>query len=60
MNGFDCEMTDYGFRWGPLEVERATSHPKFGVFLTLRTDMGREVTVRVSPTGRVMKITPAL
>lgn len=42
-----AEVTSYGFRWGPMIVERATSDPKHGVWLHIRT--GKELlTVRAT------------
>ena len=29
--------TNYGFRWGPVEVSRASADPKHGVWLILRS-----------------------
>ena len=42
----------YGFRWGPLVVQRCCHDEKrLGYMLTIRTDKGREVEIRVSPKG---------
>lgn len=43
--------TRYGFQWGPIEVERAISDPKYGYVLTIRTPH-QVLDVQVSPTGR--------
>lgn len=42
--------TPYGFRWGPIIVERASSDQKHGVWLHIRT--GKQLlTVRATPSG---------
>jgi hypothetical protein len=42
--------TQYGFTWGPMIVERASSHPKHGVWLFIRT--GKQlVQVRATKSG---------
>ena len=50
-NDFKLEQTAYGFIWGPMDLERTCSDPKFGITLTLKSDH-REVEVRMSPKGR--------
>jgi hypothetical protein len=47
------EATEYGFIWGPVEVERSFSDKKKGwVVLTLRTGR-QEMQVCVTPTGLI-------
>lgn len=43
-------FTDFGFKWGPAEIIRATSDPKHGVWLIIRADK-EEVTIRVTRSG---------
>lgn len=45
-----CETTDYGFAWGPAEVERTLSDPRLGVVLCIKTRRERQY-IRVTPTG---------
>jgi hypothetical protein len=45
------KATNYGFIWGPVEVERSASTPNIWV-LTLRTDR-QMLEVRVTPTGLI-------
>ena len=52
MPGFPCQETKYGFKWGPVTVERCTSDPKFGVIITATTPKGR-VHLRVTPSGLI-------
>jgi hypothetical protein len=47
---FGHEEKQFGFRWGPVTIERCISDPKFGVVLTATTPKGR-VHLRVTPTG---------
>ena len=56
---FSFAMTRYGFRWGPLRVERIISDPKWGVVLRIGTDR-EQWEVRVSPKGRRMTVTQLL
>jgi hypothetical protein len=45
-----AEVTRYGFTWGPIVVERASSDQKHGVWLHIRT--GKQLlTVRATPSG---------
>lgn len=53
MNKFPLEETDYGFRWGPVAVERVLSDPKFGVLLSLATRK-HKIELRVTPGGRIL------
>jgi len=50
-------QTLYGFIWGPLEIERCCSDPKWGVLITLSTDK-EKIEIRSTPTGllRVGKV----
>ena len=43
-------ITDYGFKWGPAEVIRATSDPKHGVWLIVR-GAKQEVQIRITRSG---------
>lgn len=45
------EPTPYGFRWGPVEVERLATLRGF-VYLGINTAIGRIGVLRISPTGR--------
>jgi hypothetical protein len=49
-DGFGLDETRYGFRWGPVDIERTASDPKWGVVLYLRTPR-QCIEVRVTPTG---------
>lgn len=51
MSAFKCEQTQYGFRWGPMKVERTVSDEKCGVVVTLQSEH-RTVQVRFSPKGQ--------
>jgi hypothetical protein len=42
-------VTDYGFLWGPVEIERSASH-KGHVVLTMRSSK-QILEIRVTPTG---------
>ncbi len=44
--------TPYGFAWGPVEIERTVSDPKFGVVLTLMTNR-KTLDIRITPSGLV-------
>lgn len=51
----------YGFRWGPMVVQRAAEFPRGDVdkptrCLRVITDTGAEVEVYVSPTGRSLRV----
>jgi hypothetical protein len=48
------EITNYGFKWGPMEVTRACSDDRYHTIL-LKTDH-REVQIHVSPTGRSVRV----
>jgi hypothetical protein len=48
----DLEETVFGFRWGPVTVERCVSDPKWGVQLSLTTERWT-LEVRIMPTGRL-------
>ena len=50
MNKFSGQETQYGFKWGPAEVIRCASHPKWGVMLDLETTKQR-LEIRVTPSG---------
>lgn len=50
MTNPETTPTRYGFKWGPMTVERATSDPKHGVWLHIRT--GKQLlTVRATKSG---------
>lgn len=53
----DYELTEtkYGFRWGPLTVERLISDPKFGVLIEVSTPMQR-MEIRSSPQGSKLEV----
>lgn len=48
----DYAETRYGFRYGPLEVQRTASGPRIGYVVTVRLPDGERVEVRTSRTGR--------
>ncbi len=49
----EVRLTDFGFKWGPMEVVRAASMPQGrGAVLTIRTDLGAEIEVWVSEKGQ--------
>lgn len=52
-------MKGYGFRWGPLVVERVATYPaKNGDYrvIRVRTDAGKRIDIYVSPTGRSVRV----
>lgn len=59
MSGFDCKETRFGFEWGPADVQRVFSHPKWGVIIQVETKYER-IELRITPkgfirTGRIVK-----
>lgn len=51
-------MTDYGFTWGPIEIERTAEILRDGGLyrvLTVKTD-SKEITIYVSPAGRSVRV----
>jgi hypothetical protein len=46
------EITPYGFKWGPVEVQRWCSDDKGGVVIGLITKR-ESVEIRVTPTGLI-------
>jgi hypothetical protein len=57
----DFELTKFGFRWGPLHVDRCCSDKIGGVVLRVSVEpfpksCERNVEIRVSPKGRVMQV----
>ena len=57
MNAFEFVFEQYGFRWGPLMVQRTCSDPKGGIVITVLAACGA-VEIRVSPKGRKMDAEP--
>lgn len=51
-----CTLGQFGFTWGPLQVERTATLPGGRVVLTLRTDAGRKLEVFCSRTGRSLRV----
>ena len=49
------EVTQYGFKWGPLEIERAIADDKLGYVLTVRTRT-ETLDVVTSPKGRKLAV----
>jgi len=50
--GFTLKELPYGFRWGPVTIERTMSDPRFGVILQIKT--GRQTKeIRVTPSGLI-------
>jgi hypothetical protein len=48
-------ITPYGFKWGPLKVERLAHVPDSGYALSIETDYGMVMQVYVSEKGRVIR-----
>jgi len=48
----NCQITNFGFKWGPCEVERSMVIDNDHVVLVLRTAKG-EWQIRVTPSGVV-------
>lgn len=59
-DGAICDgVTTFGFRWGPLCVERTAKVDRGSGdcrVLTLYTDAGQKLTVYVSPAGRSLRV----
>ena len=51
------EQTQYGFRWGPLEVTRLCSEEKHGCWLRVQ-GVKQFIDVRVTKGGRVRLVSP--
>ncbi len=49
-------LTDYGFRWGPILVERLIHVEGKGYSLEVRTDAGQLVQIGVSEHGRKVRV----
>jgi hypothetical protein len=47
---FKSEPTQFGFKWGAVEVARICSDAKFGVILELRTRRA-VIEIRATPSG---------
>ncbi len=47
---FPVNLTDHGFTWGPLTVERTASDKHYGVVLLLKTKKRGTLEIRVTPT----------
>jgi len=53
MEWTELRQTDYGFQWGPVEVQRSARLPQGrGAVLTIKTDLGTEVELWVSEKGQ--------
>jgi hypothetical protein len=50
--GYPAGPTQYGFEWGPAEVIRASSHPKHGVWLLVRSAK-QELQIRITRSGLI-------
>ncbi len=50
--------TPYGFKWGPMEVQRTATDPKYGYILLIHSKGGGTMQVRVSPKGRSIMAWP--
>lgn len=47
----------YGFRWGPLVVQRSChDERRLGYVLSIKTDAGKEIEIRVSPRGTKIQV----
>ena len=55
------ELTDYGFAWGPMLVERIAHDDRIGWVLVVRPRDAHEpsVQIRVSPAGRSWQVRTA-
>jgi len=49
------EITEYGFRWGPMEVERLSEIRGRGYMLGIKAQ-GARLEIYVSPTGRSVRV----
>ena len=60
MAGDSVVETKYGFRWGPVRVERFASFPRDGDKISrcigITSDTGQVLHVYVSPTGRSVRV----
>jgi hypothetical protein len=52
--GYADALTEYGFRWGPIEVQRACSDGRYHTLIIQSKDWQLEVSV--SPTGKAMHV----
>lgn len=55
VNRFPLCQTTYGFRWGPLLVERCMSDKRAGIVVTV-SGATHYVHIRVSPGGRALSV----
>lgn len=53
MSDFKLEETKYGFRWGPIEIQRLMSDDKIGVVIAVMTET-EEMEIRCTPKGKRM------
>jgi len=51
-----AEITQFGFRFGSMLVERATSLLDGRAVVTIRTDSGRSINIYASRTGRSLRV----
>ncbi|MGH3447222.1 MAG: hypothetical protein ACRDP4_06325 [Nocardioidaceae bacterium] len=56
MSGDYGHLTDYGFTWGPMEVERSILIPEGAREITVKVNDKRRVCVYVSRTGRSVRV----
>lgn len=47
--------TEYGFKWGPMTVERCISDPKLGYLLTVSAG-GKTLELVCTPTGKKLRV----
>lgn len=52
---FPVATTAHGFTWGPIEVSRIASDPRFGVVVEIKSG-DNVVHVRSSPKGQVLSV----
>lgn len=52
---FEFEWTNFGFRWGPMLVERDSSDPRLGVVLHVET-IHKALEIRATPGGRKLDL----
>lgn len=52
MGNYGCMETKYGFAWGPAQVVRLMSDPKWGVILEVKSGK-QAVEIRITPSGLI-------
>ena len=52
MSDFETKITQFGFRWGPANIQRLCSDKKWGVLFTIQTNR-ESLDIRVTPSGLI-------